>query len=95
MSETRGLSRRRGGRHRGKTGGLLRPDVRRLSAAVPVSSPTEDDPGLDGIFERSGDAAFPRWANGILLPFRRRADHLRCAGEGLVRATELKADCRS
>src|ERR1019366_7830153 len=34
---------------------------------------------------------FPRWATGTVHSFRRRADHLCCAGESPVRATKLKA----
>ena len=56
-------ARNSGGRHRGETGGLLRPDARRLSATVPVSSKAEDHPGVGGILERFGGAAFPRWAS--------------------------------
>jgi hypothetical protein len=57
------LNRRRGGRHRGKTGGLLRPHARWLSAAVPVSSQAEDHPGLGGILERLGGPALSQMGN--------------------------------
>jgi hypothetical protein len=78
------------GRHRWKTGGLLRPDARRLPATGPVSSTARDYTGVAGLLERSGDVAFPRWAAGTVYSFGQRADHLRCPGEGHLRSPELK-----
>ena len=88
-------ARHSGGRHHGKVGGLLRPHARRLSAAVPVSSPAEDDPGVGGVPEHPGGAALSGWASSPLCCFWRRAEHLRSAGESLVRGTELRTECDS
>ena len=87
------MNRRRGGCHRGETDGLLRPHARRLSTAVPISSKAEDQPGSGGILGRFGGAAFSGWASSPLCSFRRRAEHLHCARESPVRATELETSC--
>src|ERR1039458_4078357 len=74
-------------RHRANPRGLLQPDARWLSVAVPLSSTAEDQPGVGGILECFGRSAFPRWATATLLPERQQAEVLRCAGENPVRAT--------